>query len=119
MKAMVLGAGGQIGRALLALVPDGTTPFAYDRAALDISDPRGIRRAIDEVRPDVILNAAAYTNVDGAETNINAAKCIKAAAPGPRAAAARQAGARLLHISTDFVFDGFVPTPRRPDDQIG
>jgi dTDP-4-dehydrorhamnose reductase len=116
MKAMVLGAGGQIGRALLALVPDGTTPFAYDRAALDISDPRGIRRAIDEVRPDIILNAAAYTNVDGAETNINDAQCINADAPGHLAAAARQAGARLLHISTDFVFDGFVPTPRRPDD---
>jgi dTDP-4-dehydrorhamnose reductase len=119
MRALILGAGGQVGRALTAAAPDPATFVTLDRAACDISDEAQVRRAIAEARPDVVFNAAGYTAVDRAEAETEAARRLNGLAPGRIAAAAREAGARLVHVSTDFVFDGRASRPYRPGDATG
>src|SRR6185436_9629929 len=95
------------GRALPAL----GEIVATDRAALDLTDVEAIRRAIRETRPDVIVNAAAYTAVDKAETERDAATQANAVAPGVMGEEAKRLGALLVHYSTDYVFDGNQRTP--------
>ena len=114
-KVLITGAGGQVGRALLAAVPDNFTAIACARADLDIGAAEAVRDCVRQHRPQVIINAAAYTAVDKAESEPDAAQRINTAGPGHLAAAAREYGARLLHISTDFVFDGAAAVPYRPD----
>lgn len=116
MKALILGAGGQVGRALGATAPDGTTVIALDRTGCDIGEPAQIERAIAGAGADIVFNAAAYTAVDRAESEPDAAERLNGLAPPLIAEAARRAGARLVHISTDFVFDGKAARPYRPDD---
>lgn len=116
MKALILGAAGQVGRALLQAAPRGARAVGMDRAACDIADPAQVDRAIADVAPDVVFNAAAYTAVDQAEAEPGAAHALNAVAPGIIAAAARRAGSRIVHLSTDFVFDGRASTPYRPGD---
>src|SRR3546814_7016273 len=106
VKVLVTGASGQLGRALQASVPAGVLLVALDRAQLDIGDREAVLARIDAEAPDVIINAAAYTAVDKAETERDLAMRINAQAPGHLAAAASAAVARLVHVSTDFVFDG-------------
>jgi len=115
MKALVTGAGGQLGRALLASAPAGVEAIGLDRGALDIGDERSVANAVHEHAPALILNAAAYTAVDKAESEPEAAARINAAGPAHLARAAAETGARLIHISTDFVFDGNASLPYRPD----
>lgn len=115
MRALILGAGGQLGRALAAAAPTGAEVTALDRAALDITDAAAVAAAIAREAPEVVLNAAAYTAVDRAEQEEAAAFAVNAAAAGILAGAAREAGARLVHVSTDFVFDGRGATPYPPD----
>jgi dTDP-4-dehydrorhamnose reductase len=79
---------------------------ALDRTRLDLADPDAMRSAIRAARPEVIVNAAAYTNVDGAEEDIDTAFAINAQAPETMAREARHLGATLVHYSTDYVFDG-------------
>lgn len=118
MKALVLGAAGQVGRALLATTPAGVEAIGLSRADLDISDRWKIDEAFAAHRPDVVINAAAYTAVDKAENDRDAAVLINAVAPRLLAEAATGAGARVVHISTDFVFDGRASSPYTPDAPI-
>lgn len=119
MKALILGAGGQVGRALAETAPAGARVTALSRAQCDLEDPAAIRAAIDLARPEIVFNAAAYTDVDKAESEPGLAHRVNAIAPGLIADAARGRGARIVQVSTDFVFDGNAPTPRSPDDPAG
>lgn len=116
MKALIFGAGGQLGRALAATVPAGVDATSLCRSDCDIGDAAAVTAAIDAAAPDIVLNAAAYTAVDKAESDIAAARLINAQAPGVIAAVSRKVGARMAHVSTDFVFRGTGAHPLRPDD---
>ena len=105
MKALITGVKGQLGKALLAHAPAGWTCVSLDRAALDLSDAEAIARVVDAEQPDLVLNAAAYTAVDRAESESDLAHAINAGAPAAFSKALGDAG-RLLQVSTDFVFDG-------------
>lgn len=116
MRVLITGAGGQVGRALVASVPAGATVRALTHAELDIADERAVRQALQSFAPKIVLNAAAYTGVDKAESDANAAHAINALGPRHLAAAtAALVDCRLVHISTDFVFDGCASRPYSPD----
>ncbi|HET8553015.1 MAG TPA: dTDP-4-dehydrorhamnose reductase [Gammaproteobacteria bacterium] len=118
MKALITGANGQVGRALQQTAPENTDVVAVDRTQLDITSAEAVAEAIRREAPSLIINAAAYTAVDKAESESEAAYAGNAAGPENLARAARAAGVRLVHISTDFVFDGAQSTPYRPDDPV-
>jgi dTDP-4-dehydrorhamnose reductase len=105
MRVLIAGARGQLGRALPATLRDHDTT-ALDRAALDIADLAAVRQSVLAHRPDLVLNAAAYNHVDGAESDPEAAFRGNAVGPRNLALAAAEAGAAVLHVSTDYVFDG-------------
>ena len=115
MKTLVIGGTGQLGQALGATVPAEFDLVAVDRAELDISDADQVSKVSREVRPAVIINAAAYTAVDEAESHEELAHAVNAVGPRNVAGAAMDVGARLIHVSTDFVFDGEAVEPYRPD----
>lgn len=115
MKALITGVSGQLGKEFLAHAPEGWTCVALDRAALDLSDANAIARVVDVEQPDLILNAAAYTAVDRAESEPELAHAINASAPAAFSKALGDAG-RLLQVSTDFVFDGLRGHGYQPDD---
>ncbi len=114
-QVLITGAGGQVGRMLLETRPDGFEAIACTHADLDVGAGEAVRELIGRLRPAVIFNAAAYTAVDKAESEPDAARRINAEGPGFLAAAAVECGARLIHISTDFVFDDAASVPYRPD----
>lgn len=120
MKILLLGKNGQVGWELQrALAPLGAM-VALDRAGADglrgdLEDLDGLARTVRKLAPDVIVNAAAYTAVDKAETDVARAQCINAEAPGVLAAAAAEVGALLVHYSTDYVFDGTAASPYAED----
>jgi len=106
-RILLLGAGGQVGREIAALAAERAVPLtALDRADVDITNADAIDRAMDAHQPDIVINAAAYTAVDKAESEPDLATLINATAPGLIAAACARHGAALIHISTDYVFDG-------------
>ena len=115
MKVLITGAQGQVGRCLLASAPAGVTAVGLTRAQLDVGDAEAVKRTVEQQRPSVIINAAAYTAVDRAETEVDAARRVNGQGPQHLARAAGAHGARLLHISTDFVFDGRASQPYAPD----
>src|SRR5437773_2455849 len=107
MKLLVLGAGGQVGRELRRLAsPAGYRLAAFDRAAVDIAERGAVFEAVAREHPDIVINAAAYTAVDRAESEPEAAWAANCTGPGNLAAACRDAAIPLIHISTDYVFDG-------------
>ena len=106
MRVLVLGGGGQIARAVEQLVPAQHEVVSKTHAQLDISDADGLSRMMEQIRPDWIVNGAAYTSVDLAEDQPTQAKVANDTAVEILAGAAARSGARLLHLSTDFVFDG-------------
>ena len=112
---LVVGAGGQLGRELKRTVPAGVSAVFRVRAELDIADPAAVAAALAETAPQLLVNAAAYTAVDKAESEPEAAHRGNAEGPAVLARACAQAGTRLVHISTDFVFDGASSRPYRPD----
>ncbi|HUF35654.1 MAG TPA: dTDP-4-dehydrorhamnose reductase [Gemmatimonadales bacterium] len=116
-RALVTGATGQIGRALLAAAPPEWRVVGCDRAALDVTHPESVARVFDRERPGLVINAAAYTSVDAAEREAERAEAINCAGPALLAEAARDLGARLIHLSTDFVFDGAQGRPYAPGDR--
>lgn len=116
MKALIFGAGGQVGRALAATAPADAHFVALDRSRCDVTDPEAVARAVSEAAPDLVFNAAAYTAVDRAESEPEAAARLNGAAPGFMAQASKTAGARFVHVSTDFVFNGTSGTPYLPGD---
>ena len=105
MRILVTGAGGQLGRELIDVLA-GDEVHAFDHRALDISDRQAVFAAVERVRPSWIINAAAYNDVDGAEGAAEEAFKVNASGPGYLADAALRAGAEMVHISTDYVFDG-------------
>jgi dTDP-4-dehydrorhamnose reductase len=111
---LVTGARGQLGSHLLDLL--GEAAIGLTRADLDIISAADVNDMLREARPDVVVNAAAYTAVDAAETDETAAFEVNATAVDHLAAACASTGARLLHVSTDYVFDGTASQPYRPDD---
>jgi dTDP-4-dehydrorhamnose reductase len=115
LKVLITGAQGQVGRCLLASVPAGVTAVGLTRADLDVGDADAVRRLVEAHAPAVIINAAAYTAVDRAETEVDVARRVNGQGPRHLARAAQAGGARLLHISTDFVFDGRAGSPYAPD----
>ncbi|WP_267389702.1 dTDP-4-dehydrorhamnose reductase [Sphingomonas sp. GC_Shp_3] len=115
MKALIVGGAGQLGRGLAATAPSGVNVVSHDRNTLDITDAASVDAAVAAEQPDLILNAAAYTAVDKAESDEDAAYAVNATAVGLLADAAAKHGARLVHVSTDFVFDGQDGTPYAPD----
>lgn len=106
MNVLVLGGGGQVAGAVVAAAPAHHQVTARTRAELDIGDERAVARALAQTRPEWIINAAAYTAVDRAEDHRSEAVAVNDTAVGVLASAASAAGCRLLHLSTDFVFDG-------------
>lgn len=103
---LVTGVSGQVGSELLTRLDPAWRVAGVGRRNLDLSDLAQIRRVVTELRPDIILNAAAYTAVDQAESDEAAAMRINGEAPGVLAEEARKIGALLVHYSTDYVFDG-------------
>lgn len=116
MKVLILGAHGQVGRALLASAPDDVQIKALSHAECDLGDEQELDSVIRSEAAAIVINAAAYTQVDKAESEPELAERINATAPKIIASAAREAGGRTVHISTDFVFDGHKSTPYLPDD---
>ncbi|KAB0616673.1 dTDP-4-dehydrorhamnose reductase [Castellaniella defragrans] len=117
MRLLVTGRDGQLGFELRrALAPLGEVA-AIDRADCDLSDAAAIRAAVRRHRPDVIVNAAAYTAVDRAEQDAALAQAINGAAPGVFGEEAARLGAQVVHFSTDYVFDGAGPDPYRETDR--
>jgi dTDP-4-dehydrorhamnose reductase len=107
MRVLLFGGTGQVGReTTLAAAPAGVDLIAPARAEADLSSPGAGARFVAEARPEVVINAAAWTAVDKAETEIEAARRLNALAPAELAVAAAGAGARFIHLSTDYVFDG-------------
>ncbi|WOD40414.1 dTDP-4-dehydrorhamnose reductase [Nodosilinea sp. E11] len=117
MKILLIGAGGQVGQELEQLLAHDRVIelLACDRTSLDLTQPQAIADQVAAFRPQVIVNAAAYTAVDKAEAEPDLAQAINALAPGALAQAATQVGASLVHISTDYVFDGIQSVPYQED----
>ncbi len=111
MRALVVGAGGQVGLALAATAPSNVELILVPHAVLDITDRQAVTARVAEIAPDIVFNAAAYTAVDKAETEPQTAHLINEEAAGWLAGAARQQRARFVHLSTDFVFDGTLGRP--------
>lgn len=116
MKVLIAGAGGQLGQALCRTAPADVVLEARSSAQLDITDLEEVSSIVRQLRPDVIINAAAYTAVDRAEADREHAFAVNARGPAHLAQAAAGCGARLLQVSTDYVFDGDNARPYRPLD---
>jgi len=119
MKVLVTGAGGQVGRALVSHAPAGAGVTALIHADLDITNESAVRAVVGKHQPQWIINAAAYTAVDAAESEPAAAEALNAAAVRHIARAAARAQCRLLQLSTDFVFDGRASEPYATDAKTG
>jgi dTDP-4-dehydrorhamnose reductase len=119
MRLLVTGAGGMLGRA----VADAATRLGHDvraatRAELDITDAEQVRLAVLERRPRAVINCAAYTDVDGAESDWSSAAAINATGAGNVAVAAAEVGAFVVQVSTDYVFDGSKRQPWVESDRV-
>ena len=115
MTTLVLGCNGQLGEALAATQPDGADMLGLDLPDIDITDADALLEIVRDINPSAIVNAAAYTAVDAAESDLALATAVNTAGPANIAAAAKEVGARMIHVSTDFVFDGSASSPYSPD----
>ncbi|MEO5376421.1 MAG: dTDP-4-dehydrorhamnose reductase [Magnetococcus sp. DMHC-6] len=111
MKVLVVGASGQLGCELLHAVPEGYQVTGLSRDELDITDLERVGTVVGQVAPDVLINAAAYTAVDQAESQVERAFAVNAQGAGYLASVAATRNIRLIHISTDFIFDGYNSQP--------
>jgi dTDP-4-dehydrorhamnose reductase len=114
-KVLIVGAGGQLGRELMRTAPGGVECIPMTRSQLDIADVEAVAGCLAELTPQLVINAAAYTAVDKAESDIEAARRGNAEGPGVLAQACARQGIRLVHVSTDFVFDGSSSMPYTPE----
>jgi dTDP-4-dehydrorhamnose reductase len=115
VKAIIFGGNGQLGRGLAATAPADAEIFSYGIDAVDITDKASVDAIVGALKPDLLFNVAAYTAVDKAESDEAAAYAVNGTAVGLLGAAARANGARFIHVSTDFVFDGTARIPYPPD----
>ena len=111
MRVLVTGRAGQVGAEVAQALQGFAEVIAHDRGTLDLADPDQVVARVREARPDAIVNAAAYTAVDQAESDEQAARRVNAIGPGVLAEEAKRAGAVLIHYSTDYVFDGTKAAP--------
>ncbi len=116
IRVLLTGAGGQVGGELARALAGRVELEAHGRASLDLADPDALARRVRQARARVIVNAAAYTAVDRAESEPERARAVNARAPAVLAEEARRAGALLVHYSTDYVFDGAKRAPYVEDD---
>lgn len=111
MKILLLGKNGQVGWELRRTLSPLAEVTAVDYPEVNFTDPPALRRLVAETHPDVVVNAAAYTAVDKAETEPDLCRQINAVAPGILAEEAKKAGALMVHYSTDYIFDGTKSSP--------
>ena len=116
MRVLITGANGQLGHDLVDVLA-GEELHHFDHRALDIADAAAVDETVGRIEPQWILNAAAFNDVDGAEQNEAAAFAVNADGPEHLASAAARAGARLIHVSTDYVFDGQKGSPYDENDK--
>lgn len=119
MRVLITGCNGQLGRELLRSRPQKCDVTAVDLEEADISRVEDVTSLVCGLKPQLVLNAAAYTAVDQAESQREQAFKVNGAGAGHLAKAARDSGARMVHVSTDFVFDGTASKPYRPEDPVG
>ena len=120
MRLAITGAAGMLGQDLVAAARGaGHEALAFPRAELDIADRAAVAAAFGEIQPDVVVNCAAWTDVDGAERDEAGALAVNAAGAGNVARAAGECGAWTIHVSSDYVFDGFKRTPYLESDPVG
>jgi len=117
MRALIFGKTGQVARELSRFTPPDVAAIFLDRRESDLSAPETCAKAIMTARPDIVINAAAWTAVDRAEAEEDLATLVNGAAPGVMARACTELGIPLLHLSTDYVFDGFGNRPFTPDHE--
>jgi dTDP-4-dehydrorhamnose reductase len=115
-RILLIGRNGQVGTELALLLPRLGELIALNRQELDLTKPIDIRRTIQEIRPQWIVNAAAYTAVDRAESDESTARAVNEQAPAVMAEEAKKIGAALVHYSTDYVFDGGKKSPYEETD---
>lgn len=115
MKTLIFGAEGMLGRDLASIFSDWNTKL-LDKEDVDIRDKDAVFDLIEDFHPDLVINAAAYTDVDGCETNREVAMSVNGEAPGYLASASKDAGAIFVHYSTDYVFRGDNPEGYKEDD---
>lgn len=111
MKIMITGANGQLGRDLPGALEGLGTIASFDLPDFDLTQPANVRAVVEALQPDVIINCAAYTRVDDAERNQELCHRVNAEGPWVLAETARKHNALLVHLSTDYVFDGRKPPP--------
>lgn len=116
MKILVLGASGKLGSEICRQLGEHHTVFGLGRAQADITDMKALFSAVMDLGPEVIVNAAAWTDVDGCELDPDRAFSVNALGARNAAVVAREVGAKLFHISTDYVFDGKRKSPYREYD---
>ena len=114
---LVVGANGMLGRDLMTVLPGELR--GVDIGEIDITSPESVRAVISTLKPEVVVNVAAYTDVDGCETNRDLAFAVNGDGVGHLARVTADIGAKLVHISTDYVFDGGKGSPYREDDPTG
>lgn len=117
MKALVIGAGGQLGSELVRSVPSGVALATADLPSLDLEQEGALESLLRQEAPDVTINAAGFTAVDAAESDRESAFRVNGEAPARMARLVAERNARLVHVSTDFVFDGECGRPYRPEDE--
>jgi dTDP-4-dehydrorhamnose reductase len=115
-RALITGAQGQLGKSLQATAPADWQVLACGRRELDVTDAEMVNAVLRRERPDVIVHAAAYTDVDGAEVQRDRAEAVNCVGSANIARTASEIDARVIHISTDFVFDGTQGHPYAPED---
>ena len=119
MTVLVTGATGRLGRAVVAGFTDRGHVVALDRAALDVADRHAVHEVVRAHRPEVVVNCSAWTDVDGCEGDPDRARRTNAEAVGHLREVVDRVGAHLVHVSTDFVFDGRADTPYTEDHPTG
>ncbi|MGW8161540.1 MAG: dTDP-4-dehydrorhamnose reductase [Desulfobulbales bacterium] len=112
MIVLITGSKGQLGQDCARVLGTEHTVFAFGSRDLNVADQNMVGHLMQSIKPDVVLNCAAYTAVDACETNQEQCWMVNAEGPGVIAAACRKYGSRMIHISTDYVFDGSKPIPQ-------